>query len=1016
MPENVRLQNLRDFTVQICHTNEHSIVGTGICVSLDGKLVTCAHVVRAAGVDPRNANDTEIGVYFPQAQGGDAKNRLAKIAKYFEYFNDDIVLLQLTGGPSPLAPEQIPIIGAATLSEGNLFRSYGYRQLQQYIACWADGKIQGPVEVPPNSNVQCEPIQLESNQISSGMSGSAVLDTARNLVIGIVSEAWFPDLSTKNRDTAWAVDARVLGLEPLGLSLQDTALPRKSSLEPQLYEHAKQQVAQVTQVIFEQPAPKAKHSWNNAPTILKAWTGRDDLLRQITAEWKDPKKNVTGLIGFGGEGKSSLARKWVDNLLSDPKQPQADGIFWWGFYENGSVDEFLIAALSYLSGERIDPRVIPTSNLRAQIIGAMLSLGRYLFVLDGLEVMQYQGGDQYGLVQSRDLRDVLSFFARSNNESFCLITSRAPVLDLIDYITYTHHDVERLLPADGHTLLKRLGIKGEDAQIDKVVTDWDGHALTLCILAAYLAKDYDGDVKHITEIPTPEANEPRHERVHRVLRRYDEHLTNVDREFLKLFSVFRTPVQESAFQKVFGPLLKLSTKKEIIPQIVSRLLSYRLISFDQQNKAYTTHPLIRNHYFTLFAKGDFAEERAVHEQIKDYYLSIAGDTPQYPTIEDLKPLIEAVYHACEAGAYDESFDLYLERIQQGRKGILTFGRVNFTGLSSGEEFNQLIDKLRIMDYQILKQFFPKGDMSQEPVLRDKARKINILNRVAFCLVQLNRLQESIPFYQQISEAFISVQDWYSASVGCQNLAELHASLGALESSAKAAREALDSAQHVNQYAEEVRSAALCGWVMHLLGKSDEAKGLFRHAEIRGKQTDPSSPYLYSRNGILHADYLCRTGQLDYSRRVTEANLKICELQHWANPISRCYRILGHLDSSAGDQTSALAHYEAALKLARNLTNRDVLIEGLLARGAWYARHMKRAVNAFNDLNEALGYCIESGYRIYEADVRISLAWAYLANSEEQKAIESSKRALQMSQEMGYHWGKVDAQELLDLIA
>jgi hypothetical protein len=71
--------------------------------------------------------------------------------------------------------------------------------------------------------------------------------------------------------------------------------------------------------------------------------------------------------------------------------------------------------------------------------------------------------------------------------------------------------------------------------------------------------------------------------------------------------------------------------------------------------------------------------------------------------------------------------------------------------------------------------------------------------------------------------------------------------------------------------------------------------------------------------------------------------------------------------------------------------------------------------AFIDLNEALGYCVESGYRIYEADVRVALAWAYLANGEKEKARQSAERALQMSNEMGYHWGKMDAEEVLERI-
>ena len=80
--------------------------------------------------------------------------------------------------------------------------------------------------------------------------------------------------------------------------------------------------------------------------------------------------------------------------------------------------------------------------------------------------------------------------------------------------------------------------------------------------------------------------------------------------------------------------------------------------------------------------------------------------------------------------------------------------------------------------------------------------------------------------------------------------------------------------------------------------------------------------------------------------------------------------------------------------------------------------MKDAASAFNDLNEALGYAVESGYRIYEADIRVALAWANAVDSRQstvdskQRARTEAARALRMSEEMGYYWGKVDAEEVL----
>jgi tetratricopeptide (TPR) repeat protein len=1003
MTNNVVTQKLRDFTVQIRPADSEKIVGTGMIVTTDGRVVTCAHVVKSAGVEPRTVNGKELSVYFPQALGGEKKERRAKVAAFFPDFDDDVVLLQLTDGNVPLGPELMPILGTAEKSQGNAFRSYGYRGLEDYIAGWADGKIQGHVDPPPKRKVQGEPVQLESNQINRGMSGSAVLDIDRNLVVGIVSETWFPDRTGKDSDTAWAVDSRVLSLAPLGLHVQDASLDLKPAPSPKF------DIAQAEAAVFI----KEKYSWNSAPTILPEWTGRDDLLAQITEDWNNPQKHVTGLIGFGGEGKSSLARRWVETLNLQPAT--FDGLFWWGFYENRSIDEFLEAALNFLSGGKIDPRQVPSSSLRAQIIGAMLGAGRYLFVLDGLEVLQHQEGDQYGLLQSNDLRDLLTYFARPDNQSFCLITSRAPLLDLMEYTTYTHRDVERLSEADGVALLEKLGVKGSKEQTGKVVADWDGHALTISLLGSYLAEKYNGDIAHLADIPIPTADEPRYERVHRVLRRYDEHLTAAEREFLKLFSAFRTPVHESAFEKVFVPLLN-KTDSTIpdsqftdsqIANLVSRLTTYRILHCDTTSQSYTAHPLVRNHYLAILTHGDSTEQQDVHGKIKDYYLSIAGDTPQYPTLDDLKPLIEVVYHACEAGAYDDAYQIYKDRIRQG----VRFVDVHVLGAYE-------------TSLSIISEFFPSGDTTQEPAVSDQGNKRWILNAIGFRLMHLGRLREAVPFYERFTSLAVESQDWNGASICYQNLADTYAQLGTLDVSAEAAHQALDFARRAEDKQNEWVSLAYQGLAADLLGDLQTASDVFVQAEECCQKIESDYRYLYSVPGICHADHLHRMDDLDYARHVTEANLQTCEKFHWVFLVSQCHRILGDLDSDIGNHEAARTHYESALKIARSISQRRVFIEALLARGRFYAKFSTKDLTgfenlsglldqAFTDLNEALNYAIEGGYRIYEADIRVALAWAYLANGEKGKAKESAQRALQMSQEMGYHWGKVDAEEVMN---
>ena len=115
-------------------------------------------------------------------------------------------------------------------------------------------------------------------------------------------------------------------------------------------------------------------------------------------------------------------------------------------------------------------------------------------------------------------------------------------------------------------------------------------------------------------------------------------------------------------------------------------------------------------------------------------------------------------------------------------------------------------------------------------------------------------------------------------------------------------------------------------------------------------------------------------------------------------------------------------YDQALKIARGITFRPALIEALLARGRWATRHPdltgfgNLSGLVFSDLNEALGYAVDGGYRIYEAGIRIGLAWAHLAAGDTDRARQEAERAQRMSVDMGYHWGQVDAAEVLGALS
>jgi hypothetical protein len=345
-PTEGNLQNLRDFTVQIRSADHDVIYGTGVVVSMDGQVVTCAHVVQAVtGQHPRDANGLEVGVYFPQVRGQERRKYQAIVECCFHDYDDDVVLLRLDSKQTPLGPEQIAVLGKAEDSTGNGFRSYGYRKIDQYQAGWAYGRIMGLVEPPPTRTLLSDPVMLESKHIAGGMSGSAVLDMERNLIVGLIAERYLSPNSQIDNDIGFGVDARVLSLDKLNFPVRGTALPLSPAPQPRTDIAAARRAVNPVDPL----APR------NAPAPIPEWVGRADLLSAISQDWTAPTRRVTGLIGFGGEGKTTLARQWLHNLLADPALPRPDGVFWWAFYDRPNVDEFFEAALEYMGGGRIRP-------------------------------------------------------------------------------------------------------------------------------------------------------------------------------------------------------------------------------------------------------------------------------------------------------------------------------------------------------------------------------------------------------------------------------------------------------------------------------------------------------------------------------------------------------------------------------------------------------------------------------------------------------------------------------------
>jgi tetratricopeptide (TPR) repeat protein len=987
--DRVRTQKLRNLTVQIRHaTHPDQIIGTGVIVSVGGAIITCAHVIRDALAESTvDLTNHTVNIYFPQLRTPEPTLYQAVVQCCFPQHDDDIVLLHIAGARPPLTTDHVAVLGLALDSDGNEFRSYGYKRLGEQQDGYVQGLIMGPVQSPTTMHLQTDPIELRTRDVRPGVSGAAVLDVDRNLIIGLIARRWNPGASGADDNIAWAVDAAVLTFNPFNLPLQADDLPRSEAFTPQTAGIPLPALAAVGSVDL-----------SRAPQDLAEWVGRETLLSALTTDWESAPQRIIGLIGFGGEGKTSLARHWVERVRQSAHPPR--GIFWWAFYDNNNLDEFFIAVVRYLLGSAIDPVAIPSTTLRANVAAALLMQGPYMLVLDGIEVLQQQDGDHYGLFTNTDIRDFLQLCAAPGHRALCVMTSRTPLVDLHDWTTYREYPVDRLGLVDGRQLLTTLGVRGSTTDLDAIVTSWDGHSLTLTLIASYLVQHYQGSAAHMRQIPIPTSDEPRYDRVQRILHRYDAHLTVAERAFLMVFSAFRLPVVPAMFRDVFraGNALSLTAPlqdldDEAFAALCSRLGGYRMIRYNPHEGHYTTHPLIRLHYYARLTQH--ADQPHVHQMIDQYYRRVAGaETPHTPTLQDIVPLIESVHHQCRAGDYDTAYQLYRARINQGDRRVLTsqFGAHD-------------------TDLNLLQDFFPATDFCGAPLVRSESLGVELLNQVGYSHVGLGRLREALPFYSRASDRALAAGDWFNASIVFRNIASLSFYIGAFASGREANERALALARQAQNDRMILDLITYQGWGSSLQGAIDQADMHFREADAFVPSVYPEATHLVKQLGIIYATHLRRCSRLDMAEAVTQANLAMCETINATYSISQCYRVLGDLACDRGIYDQAFDYYHRAVTLVRQTSQRNVLMEGILARGCWFARYGHPAYAAA-DLDVVLTYSLDSGNQLAEVDARIGLAWMEGRQGNPMRMQSQATRAATLSHELGYFWGSQDAQDVL----
>ena len=824
---------------------------------------------------------------------------------------------------------------------------------------------------------------------------------------------------------AWQIDSRVNGLQMFLIDEKNVvplaAIENEVKLKQVFADFAVKIHTKLNDPDFKIPKPASEWSEldselidiHRLPQTGKEVFGRDKELAMLDDAWASSKNNVVSLVAWGGVGKSALVNKWVSEMGADNYRG-AERVFAWSFYSQGtgervtSADLFISDALIWFG----DPETAGSNRSpwdKGRCLAELIQAKKTLLLLDGLEPLQSGQDFDRGTIKDPALGVMLKELAKKNS-GLCVVTTREKVKDIaLDTFkdSVIQNDLEQISPEAGRALLRVGGVRGTDAELEKVTRDFGCHALAVNLLVTYLEAMPGHNIADAANIPDLDVPVEKGKHPRRVMEAFAQRFgEGPELELLRIMGLFDRPVPQDVFRRlVKKPKIKhltwnlsRSTNKEH-ERIIQNLRHYRLLASESHRApgALDAHPLVREHFGEKLEKEYPEAWKEAHGRLYEHYRDKAKEFPE--NNDEMQLLYAAVGHGCKAGRHKETMDeVYWKRIQRGN-----------------ESFN--IMKLGALgaDLAVLSGFFDVPWSSPVTGLTENDKSW-VLNEAGFDLRALGRLAEATQPMKAGLELYKKNEDWRNAAQVAANLSELYLTIGEVGLAVDYAGQGVDFADCSGDTFHKMSKRTTQADALHQAGRLEEAEDLFREAEDIQREYQPEYPLLYSLQGYQYCDLLLARGKFDdvferakkfFEWRVPEDSLLTIALDNLS--LGRAYLMIADRDGT-GDYADAKIHLDRAVDGLRQAGTQEHLLLGLLAR-AGFNRLRSDYDAVHRDLEETMELATRCGMRLHETDAHLEYARIYLAMVESDpakadeyrvKAGEHAEKAGKLVEDTGYH--------------
>jgi len=710
------------------------------------------------------------------------------------------------------------------------------------------------------------------------------------------------------------------------------------------------------------------------PTVEGELFGRKDELALLDEALLDADTHVVQFVASGGTGKTKLLRHWLDD-----NHDKIEALIAWSFYSQGSSEDkqisatpFFIQALKSLRAGK-DISDFNTEEEKGEYIADLLRERRCLLVLDGLEPLQQVGRGMRGELKDRAIRKMLRCLM-GDHSSLCIITTRLPVHELKGRRRVVQHDLQNLAPEDGVALLRSFTepypVHGRDVDMLAAVEEYGRHALALHLLGNALATYLDGDVRKrdtLGELIGDYDDVERH--AFKVMQAYEQWLEGtVELKLLYLLGLFDHPVEQEVLEVLWEAEIPGLTKGvERKAWLVARrdlLGKFRMMSeHEGRDDLFDCHPLIREYFGRQLKENEREVWRQTHTILYEYYKGLPEKLwGKYlpDTLEEMQPLFRAVAHGCAANLHQGTSDsIHWVRIYQENKAYI----LRTLGASND-------------DLAVIGHFFDKAWEMPSSNL-DKNLQAVYLNRAAFQLNAVGRIQESLKPAELALNIFIDQRDWKQAARELGNLAEQNVFLGQLYIAQEKSKKGVYYSGKSRDAVEEIFEITTHADILHQLGKVGNSLKLFNESEEIQKKINSRNKFLFGLQGFQYCDLLLACNRMSEVFRRIQFTMKIAKDNNYPLDIALDFLNLSRYyfySFKISDAREPLDQAKANFQMAGNQT----YIPLYLLFSATLYRKTNQFSPAGQNLQETYEIAEPSGMRLHLTDYHLEMARLILA--------------------------------------